>query len=174
MFNTDDQKLLLLLRHAKSSWKDSSLNDHDRPLNKRGEKDGPRMGKILKDFDMTPDLVISSTAKRAVETAKLVAKNCGYDKKIETNSKLYASTVDDYIDVICSIDDKYQKILVIGHNPIIEDFIQRLFTRTEIIPTCTLVQILLNIKSWNFLRQVGYKDVNLVRIIRPEDIDIQE
>ena len=174
MFNKDGQKLLLLLRHAKSSWKDLNLKDHDRPLNKRGNKDGLEMGKVLKDLDINPDLIISSTAKRAVDTAKLVAKNCGYDKEIETNSNLYASTVDDYIDIICSIDDKYRKILVIGHNPVIEDLVQRLFNRVEIIPTCTLVQMLLNIKSWNLLDRIDYKDVNLVRIIRPKDIDMPE
>ncbi|MGN6821546.1 MAG: SixA phosphatase family protein [Candidatus Nitrosocosmicus sp.] len=174
MFNKDGQKLLLLLRHAKSSCKDLNLQDHDRPLNKRGKKDGLEMGKVLKDLGIKPDLIISSTAKRAVDTAKLVAKNCGYDKEIETNSNLYVSAVDDYIDVICSTDDKYQKILVIGHNPVIEDLIQRLFTKREIMPTCTLVQMILNIRSWNLLDKINYRDVNLIRIIRPKDIDTQE
>jgi phosphohistidine phosphatase len=67
-------KTILLLRHAKSSWEDPDLPDYDRPLNKRGKNDAPRMGKLLKDKDIIPDLIISSTAARAKKTAELVAK----------------------------------------------------------------------------------------------------
>ena len=75
-------KTLLLLRHAKSSWNEQDLPDHDRPLNKRSQKDAPRMGKLLKDEDLIPDLIISSTAVRAKKTAGLVAKACKYKRKI--------------------------------------------------------------------------------------------
>ena len=61
-------KLLSLLRHAKSSWKDTSLVDHDRPLAKRGERNAPRMGRLLKDEKLVPDLIVSSTARRARDT----------------------------------------------------------------------------------------------------------
>jgi len=67
-------KTLLLLRHAKSSWEDTKLDDHNRPLNERGKKDAPVMGDYLKNKNLTPDLIISSTAKRAKDTSKLVAK----------------------------------------------------------------------------------------------------
>jgi phosphohistidine phosphatase len=66
-------KTLFILRHAKSSWKEQDLPDHDRPLNKRGKKDAPRMGKLLTDEDLIPDLIMSSTAARAKKTAELVA-----------------------------------------------------------------------------------------------------
>ncbi len=76
-------KTLLVLRHAKSSWKDSGLADHDRPLNKRGKHDAPRMGTLLAKEDLVPDLIISSSAKRAKSTAEAVAMNCGYDGEIQ-------------------------------------------------------------------------------------------
>ena len=60
-------KMLLLLRHAKSSWKDEDISDHERPLNKRGKKDAPKMGKLLKNLNLTPDKIISSSAKRAAQ-----------------------------------------------------------------------------------------------------------
>ena len=71
-------KTLLILRHAKSSWKDLELPDQDRPLNKRGRHDAPRMGKLLKQEDLIPDHIVSSTALRAKKTAELVAKSCKY------------------------------------------------------------------------------------------------
>ena len=75
-------KTLLILRHAKSSWNNLDLPDYDRPLNKRGKRDAPRMGDFLRHQDLVPDLIISSTAKRAKKTAKLFAKAVGYKEKI--------------------------------------------------------------------------------------------
>jgi phosphohistidine phosphatase len=82
-------KTLLIMRHAKSSWKDPDLPDHDRPLNKRGKHDAPSMGKLLKDEDLIPDLIISSTAARAKKTAELVAKACKYKGEISLNQSLW-------------------------------------------------------------------------------------
>ena len=78
-------KTLLLLRHAKSSWSDPTLPDHDRPLNKRGIHDAPRMGKLLRHEHLMPDLILSSTAVRAKKTAELVAKACKYKGEIALN-----------------------------------------------------------------------------------------
>ena len=84
-------KTLLILRHAKSSWKEQDLQDHDRLLNKRGKNDAPRMGKLLKDENLIPDLIMSSTAVRAKKTAELVAKACKYKGKIVLNHSLYGT-----------------------------------------------------------------------------------
>jgi len=167
-----NQKTLLLLRHAKSSWKKLNITDHDRLLNERGKKDAPKMGKVIKELDIVPDLIISSPAKRAMDTAKLVAENCKYKKNIEKNPLLYASTLENYIDVISIVSDYHQKVLVVGHNPIIEELVIKFINRMEIIPTCTLVQLSLNIQSWKLLDGLNYKDVNLVRILRPKEMGI--
>ena len=76
-------KLLLILRHAKSSWKDPDLDDHDRPLNKRGRRDAPRMGRLLRKEDLLPDLILSSTAVRARMTAEMVADASRYRGPLE-------------------------------------------------------------------------------------------
>ena len=82
-------KTLLLLRHAKSSWKESSLTDHDRPLNDRGQRDAARMGQLLTDEDLLPDLILLSTATRARTTAELVAASSGFDGEIRLDGELY-------------------------------------------------------------------------------------
>ncbi|MGB7661527.1 MAG: histidine phosphatase family protein [Nitrososphaeraceae archaeon] len=84
-------KTLLIMRHAKSSWKEQDLPDYDRPLNKRGKNDAPRMGKLLKDEDLVPDLIMSSTAVRAKKTAELVAKTRKYKGKIVLDRSLYGA-----------------------------------------------------------------------------------
>ena len=76
-------KTLLILRHAKSSWNYPELSDYDRPLNKRGKRDAPRMGKFLREQKLTPDRILTSSAKRARRTASKVAKACGYGGKVK-------------------------------------------------------------------------------------------
>ena len=170
MDGNGNQKMLLLLRHAKSSWKKLNISDHDRSLNKRGKRDALAMGKTLKDLDIMPDLIISSSAKRAIDTAKLIAENCEYKKNIEKNAMLYESTPENYIDVISMISDEFQKVLVVGHNPIIEELVIKFINKIETIPTCTLVQLNFNIKSWKVLDNIEYKDIQLIRIVRPQEL----
>src|SRR3990172_12140295 len=85
-------KTLMLLRHAKSSWKDAEVPDHDRPLNKRGKKTAPQMGRLLSTEGLVPDLILSSTAVRARETAKAVAKDSSYKGPTELLDSLYLAT----------------------------------------------------------------------------------
>ena len=79
-------KTLLILRHAKSSWDNTWLSDHERPLNDRGRRDAPRMGRLLRDEELVPDLIITSSAERALSTAEAAALACDYDQEI----KIYA------------------------------------------------------------------------------------
>src|ERR1044072_9796764 len=119
------KKKLLLLRHAKSSWDDPSLSDYDRPLNNRGKQNASTMGNFLKKENLIPDLIISSPAKRANKTADIIAKKSGYDKTILESKVLYAATIDDYRDVIQNIKNEYKSVLLVGHNPTIEDVVER-------------------------------------------------
>ena len=87
-------KRLYLVRHAKSSWKDPDLDDFDRPLNKRGKRDAPLMGQKLRQADVRPDLIVSSPAKRAAKTAKIMAGQIEYPvKKIIWDESLYAAGI---------------------------------------------------------------------------------
>ena len=111
-------KRLTLLRHAKSSWKYPNLDDLDRPLNRRGRRDAPMMGKRLAKDKTLPDLMISSPAKRAWKTAKIIAREVGCEKaKIEKNIALYEAGVSELIQVIQKIDGKYDDVMIFGHNP---------------------------------------------------------
>ena len=93
-------KSLLILRHAKSSWKHPELTDHDRPLNKRGKRDAPRMGEILRSEHLIPEAIISSTAARAHATAEAVAKASGYKGKIALNRSLYAAVLSLWVSML--------------------------------------------------------------------------
>ena len=86
-------KTVLLLRHAKSSWDNPAVDDHERPLNKRGLKAAPRMGQLIADEGLKPDVIVSSTAVRAATTAAAIAEECGYDGEIHYTDDLYLSLI---------------------------------------------------------------------------------
>ena len=140
-------KTLLILRHAKSSRK-KPVADHDRPLNKRGKSDAPRMGKVLRDAGLQPDLIISSTAKRAKKTADKVAKHSGYPGVIELSRDLYLAGPEGYRSVLRGLSDAYESVLVVGHNPGLEILIEALTGQDEMLPTAALAHILVEIERW--------------------------
>ncbi|MCJ7765816.1 MAG: histidine phosphatase family protein, partial [Thiovulaceae bacterium] len=84
-------KTLLILRHAKSSWKEEHLSDHDRPLNKRGRHDAPKMGQLIRKKGLAPQLIICSSAKRARETVERLTEACGYKYELRFSEELYAA-----------------------------------------------------------------------------------
>ena len=146
-------KELFLIRHAKSSWADPLLNDHDRPLNKRGKRDVPVMGKRLAKQKTMPDLVIASTAKRARKTARGICRQIAYPKKeILFNLRLYTAYINSLYQVVHSCDDRIQRLFLVGHNYVITDFACEL-TGEEIvnIPTCGIVAMRLTMDSWSQL-----------------------
>jgi phosphohistidine phosphatase len=111
-------KTLYLVRHAKSSWKYPNLDDFERPLNKRGRKNAPFMGTILKKLKVAPDLLISSPANRAAITARIIAAKINYPlEKIRYRESIYEFSEDALIHVIKQIDDSVNKAMIVGHNP---------------------------------------------------------
>ncbi|NJD59730.1 MAG: hypothetical protein C3F13_18765 [Anaerolineales bacterium] len=146
-------KTLLLLRHAKSSWKQPELNDHERPLNKRGKKEAPKVGEYLKANDLVPDLILSSTARRAHDTAQAVAEESGYAKEIELYQDLYLSDTDCYLDILQRLPDTATRVLVVGHNPDLDELLTLLTDVNEHMNTAALAQIDLPISSWNELNE---------------------
>src|SRR5919106_6755436 len=163
-------KTLLILRHAKSSWKEQDLPDHDRPLNKRGKNDAPGIGKLLKDKDLIPDLIMSSTAVRAKKTAELVAKACKYKGKIVLNQSLYGADPADYLKIMEGLSDKHITVLVVGHSPSVEETVELLTGSTEVImPTCALAQVSLPIQKWAELKEQKIKG-KLLKVWRPKEL----
>lgn len=148
---TAAMKTLLILRHAKSSWKDESLPDHDRPLNKRGKEDAPRMGRLLREMDLTPDLILCSTAKRARTTAGLVAEEAGYEGEIILLRDLYAAGPEAFIEALAEVEDAHQCVMVVGHNPGLEELLEALTGEYQPMPTAALAQVDLPIAGWSEL-----------------------
>ena len=141
---------LYLVRHAKSSWDFPELSDDKRPLNKRGKKDAPLMGKLLKKNSEFPELMISSPAKRAFSTAKRIAQELGYKlKDIEKNDGLYMADTDEFYDVIRSVSKNIYKLMVFSHNYGITYFANHISdSNIDNIPTCGIVRIDFEIDSW--------------------------
>jgi phosphohistidine phosphatase len=161
-------KILLVLRHAKSSWKNVNLADFERPLNKRGKIDAPRMGELLRREGIVPDLIISSSAKRALKTAEAVALACGYDSEIQTTRQLYHAWPDDYIEVLNSVPNECDRVMIVGHNPGMESLVEELTGEWVRMPTAALVQISLSISHWSEL-SLESTEV-LIKIWRPKEL----
>jgi phosphohistidine phosphatase len=161
-------KTLLLLRHAKSSWKDDSLADHDRPLNSRGKEDAPRMGRLIAAENLVPDLIVSSTAKRARKTAAAVAEHCGYSSEVRKLDELYLAPPDTYIEMLRRLSDDVRRVVVVGHNPGMQMLVTVLSGAVEEFPTAALAQVELPIDAWSDLMRETRGE--LVRLWRPREL----
>lgn len=162
-------KNLLLMRHAKSSFEDTDVPDFERGLNKRGEKDAPRMGKLLKDKDLVPDLILSSKAVRTSKTAEIVAEKCGYKNEIIYVEGFYLGEPPVYIEALRELNDKkVNTALVVGHNPGLETLLQLLTDHVEALPTGAIALLELPIRSWKALSTDVIAD--LEKIWRPRDL----
>jgi phosphohistidine phosphatase len=155
-------KTVLILRHAKSDWSDPGNADFDRPLAKRGLEDAPRMGEVLARFECVPDRILASPARRAKQTAELAAKACGYQKSIQWEDDFYGGNSSDLIGAVQRLPDTVERVLLIGHNPTLEETIAGLCVPdlAEMedgwaikIPTAGLVCLELDIMAWSELRR---------------------
>ena len=154
-------KLLILVRHAKSSWDDPDLEDIDRPLNNRGKKDAPEMGQRLFKQGIIPDRVISSPARRALSTAKKITKELNYPKEnIQVKEEIFEAGPDNLLLLIRNIQDNPGTLMVFGHNPSITEFANAL-TGINIhnIPTCGVVSIQFDVNEWS---EIDYRKGKLV------------
>jgi len=146
-------KTVLILRHGKSSWKTPGLDDHDRPLKKRGRHDAPLMGELLVREGLVPDRVITSTAARARQTAELAAEACGFQGEIELSGEIYLSGPDAYLDALRALPNDVERAMVVGHNPDVEDLVLLLGGRTEVMPTAALAAVDVPVDRWRDLRE---------------------
>lgn len=143
-------KQLIIIRHAKSSWDFSVLNDFDRPLNERGHKDAPMMAKRLLQKKITIDAFLSSTAKRAFTTATYFAKEYGIkESSIIRKEELYHAPPKIFYKVINEANNALDTIAVFAHNPGITDFVNELTSvRIDNMPTCGIFMITVDTDSW--------------------------
>jgi len=130
-----ESKKLFLLRHAKSSWKDFSIRDFDRPLNKRGKHDAPMMAKRMKERGIKPEIILSSPAKRAKSTSKSFSRELGIE--IHYDASIYESTVLRLREIIKEAFKTYDTIMLVGHNPSISVLANAISDHSiDNIPTC--------------------------------------
>lgn len=141
-------KTLLLLRHGKSSWTDTSLTDHDRPLKKRGREAAKRMGQLIQELDLVPDHILTSSAVRATATAKLAAIEAKFDDEVEVVPVLYHADPSAFAAIVSRVSNQFDRVLIVGHNPGMEDWLDRLIGHVETFPTAALARIELPVDSW--------------------------
>ena len=139
---------LLLVRHAKSSWSNTSLTDFDRPLNKRGVLNAPLMGQRIREYGLHLDAIITSTAERAQETSKLIAKEMAYEiEDIDLESDLYHASREVFINILSKQQNR--NIAMVGHNPGIQDFSYWLSSEPTVnFPTCGVIHISFSLDNW--------------------------
>ena len=161
-------KTLLILRHAKSSWKDANLADHDRPLNKRGKRDAPRMGSLLREQDLIPDVILSSSAERAYKTAEAAADESGFEGEVILSRDLYSFGPEPYLAYLANLPDEYERVMVVGHNPAMEELLEELTGEYQRFPTAALALVQLPIENWS---EIGESEGGrLANLWRPKEL----
>ena len=159
---------LLLLRHAKSSWKHRELQDHQRQLNSRGRKAATRIGQLMRQQLIIPDAVYCSTSERTRETAARVFAELSQTPSTEFRDDLYHAEVDQLYSVISTVPDNARNTLIIGHNPGFENFVTELTGQFREIPTGTLISLHPHIDHWyEFRRDVR---IELLGLWKPREL----
>ena len=160
-------KRLLILRHAKSSWADSSISDWQRPLNERGLRDAPRAGLWLRERSLVPDVIITSDAVRARRTAEAVAEAAGYSQEMIIEPSLYHAEPNDVLTVLRDVSSEAHTVLVVGHNPGLEGLVRQLTGENHDLPTAALVHLAVAIDGWDDVTAASA--ASIVDVWRPRD-----
>lgn len=160
--NRNNRRILLqmlrltLIRHAKSSWDEPSLKDFDRPLNARGQSDAPLMGKILKQRLPPIDLMLSSPALRAHTTARILAEKLGYpESDIRMDKSLYGASRQALLKCITAVDSRYRHVVLVAHNPGLEDLGNFLGGDIDHMPTCAALTLEFPLDDWRAVDRAG-------------------
>jgi phosphohistidine phosphatase len=144
-------KTLLLMRHGKSSWKDETLSDHERPLKKRGRKDAKRIAMEMINHDLIPELILSSTAVRAKETVKAILSVLDEKIPVEFSRELYMAEPEDFVEILSDLSNDLNVVMLVGHNPGMEAYLQIIDGNIEAMPTASLGQLSLKVVDWKAL-----------------------
>lgn len=142
---------LLVLRHAKSERDLPDVADHDRPLNERGQRDAPRMGRLAREKHLLPDLIITSTARRARETAAGFVAGSRFGGEVQPVESLYLAAPRAYLTMLSSVGEDVGRVMVVGHNPGVEELVKQLTGQATSMPTAALAEIVLPIARWSEL-----------------------
>lgn len=155
-------KRLTLFRHAKTERDSLTGRDIDRQLNERGEHDAPRMGEEMRKLGLDYDIVLSSPAARAVQTAQLAGLAPQFDERI------YDAPAGRLLGIVQEADDQTNSLIMVGHNPGFERLASMLVGEDMAMPTGSLVEIELPIELW---QEAGTERGQLVRFLKPKELD---
>lgn len=159
-------KTLFVLRHAKSSWENPDSADFDRQLNERGLKSAPIMGDTMYKNQFQPATIISSPAKRAMQTAILIKETAQLEGKIAYDERIYEASPHRLLEIISELDAGFESAMLVGHNPGLEGLIKMLTGEVQSMPTAALAVIDLKTKSWN---EINAESGDLRAVFRPKD-----
>ena len=161
-------RLLLVMRHAKSDRDPSYASDHERPLAARGRRDAPRMARLMQRQGVTPQLILSSDALRARQTAELVHEALA-DAELRLDARLYGAGVEDAYTVLAELPAEVSCVLMIGHNPGLEMLVDELSGRDDaLLKTCSVAVLQLSLGSWS---EIGEDCARLQTIVHPREMD---
>jgi phosphohistidine phosphatase len=160
-------KTLLLLRHAKSSWKNSELRDFDRPLNKRGLKAAPLVGNFIRERKLKPDLIISSPAVRARMTAALAIEGGELEGELRYDERIYEADVEALLKVVSQVDEAAETVLLVGHNPGLQELLRFLTGEEQEFPTAALASVSFKLDKWSAVEQ---KSGRLKWLVTPKSL----
>ena len=152
-------KTLTIVRHAKSSWSDTSLSDARRPLNRRGKRDAPMMGERIHRHGIRPSLIVSSPATRAWSTAKIIAEAINYPREfLQKEKSLYLASLDSILDVVMAQENGFNNLMLVGHNPGLTDFVNFLVPGlTNNLPTAGVVSVEIEQDDWSLYERPATK-----------------
>ncbi len=158
-------RTLILIRHGKSSWADPARPDRDRKLDSRGQRDAPEVGRRLARRGVRPDLIVSSPARRARATARLIAAELpARHREIVVDERMYAATPLDLLAVVQGLDKQLHCVMLIGHNPGLSEFAHALCDEVAELPTCGVAAMEFDVQSWP---EVGRETLASVDLDRP-------
>jgi phosphohistidine phosphatase len=164
---------LLVMRHAKSSWDHEGLADHDRPLDDRGERDAPRMGRWLRRQDLVPQRIVTSTARRARDTAAEVARTAGCAGALVESERLYSATPADCLDIVREHGGDADPLMIVGHNPTFEELVEGLTNEESPMSTAAIAVIGIDVDGdWRGLSTSP--EARLIRLVRPKELDAED
>jgi len=160
-------KTLFVLRHAKSSWDQPGLQDFERPLNERGRRDAPRMGRLMRERALRPDVILCSPAERTRQTVALLAAAAGLDAEPRFDERIYEASAGLLIDVLSEVEREAEGVLLIGHNPGVEKLIEVLTGASVRMTTAALAHVVLDIDAWG---DVGPECGRLEWVVRSKEL----
>ena len=159
-------KTLFVLRHAKSSWENPDWSDFERPLNSPGLDAARFIGELIYERGLQPQMIVSSPAKRAKQTAVLVKEIAEVSKPVKFDERIYEASPLTLFNLIREFDEKWESILIVGHNPGFENLVRMLTGETVSMPTAALARINLDIENWH---DVETSSNELEFLIRPKE-----